>query len=89
VASCREATTAVTAQEMNGDDPRSPPRAPSRVSAAQLKALKRFGAVQVLFLSATLLPHWCLLREGNHACVLACLPVMAACRETVNNKRRI
>ena len=33
---------------MNGDDPRSPPRAPSRVSAAQLKALKRFGAVQVL-----------------------------------------
>ena len=34
-------------QEMNGDDVRSPPRAPSRVSAAQLKALKRFGAVQV------------------------------------------
>ena len=35
------------AQEMNGDDPRAPPRAPPRVSAAQLKALKRFGAVQV------------------------------------------
>ena len=34
-------------QEMNGEDAKTPARVPPRVSAAQLKALKRFGAVQV------------------------------------------
>ena len=58
-------------QEANGEDARVRARAPPRVSAAQLKALKRFGAVQVCLHRKTSLPlpifniSPCLCSEGQ------------------------